>query len=42
MDNGHMNTATQDRLLTLMREGHGRGESTDWFRVALGLVYLAG
>lgn len=37
-----MNTATQDRLLILMREGRGRVESTDWFRVALGLVYLAG
>ncbi|MEH6436314.1 hypothetical protein [Massilia sp. DD77] len=37
-----MNTAIQDRLLLLMREGHGRDEATDWFRVALGLVYLAG
>jgi len=37
-----MNTATQDRLLILMREGRGRVESTDWLRVALGLVYLAG
>lgn len=37
-----MNTAIQDRLLVLMREGRSRIESTDWFRVALGLVYLAG
>lgn len=37
-----MNTATQDRLLTLMREGRNRIEATDWFRVALGLHYLAG
>ena len=37
-----MNIATQDRLLILMREGRSRSESTAWFRVALGLVYLAG
>ena len=36
-----MNPATQDKLLLLMREGRSRAESTDWFRVALGLVYLA-
>jgi len=36
-----MNPATQDKLLLLMREGRSRTESTDWFRVALGLVYLA-
>jgi len=42
MDNGHMDSATQDKLLILMREGRSRAESTDWFRVALGLVYLAG
>jgi len=35
-----MDAATQDKLLTLMREGRGRVESTDWFRVGLGLVYL--
>lgn len=42
MDNCLMNASTQDKLLLLMREGRGRAESTDWFRVALGLVYLAG
>jgi hypothetical protein len=42
MDNGNMDAATQDKLLVLMREGRSRAESTDWFRVGLGLVYLAG
>lgn len=42
MDNGMMNEAVQGKLLLLMREAHDRVESTDWFRVALGLVYLAG
>jgi len=42
MDNGMMNEAVQGKLLLLMREAHDRAESTDWFRVALGLVYLAG
>ncbi len=42
MDNGRMNDALQDKLLLLMREAQGRVEATDWFRVALGLVYLAG
>ena len=37
-----MDAATQDKLLVLMREGRSRAESTDWFRVGLGLVYLAG
>ena len=37
-----MDAATQDKLLTLMREGRSRAESTDWLRVGLGLVYLAG
>lgn len=42
MDNGSMDAATQDQLLILMRQGRSRAESTDWFRVGLGLVYLAG
>jgi len=42
MDNGMMNEEVQGRLLLLMREAHNRLEATDWFRVALGLVYLAG
>ncbi|MEM8511601.1 hypothetical protein RCH14_000892 [Massilia sp. MP_M2] len=37
-----MDAATQDKLLVLMREGRSRAESTDWLRVGLGLVYLAG
>ena len=37
-----MNKVIQDKLLALMREGRDRGEATDWFRVGLGLVYLAG
>ena len=41
MDNGRMNKAIQDKLLALMREGRDRAESTDWFRVGLGLYYLA-
>lgn len=36
-----MNKAIQDKLLALMREGRDRSESLDWFRVALGLFYLA-
>jgi len=41
MDNGRMNKAIQDKLLALMREGRDRTESLDWFRVSLGLFYLA-
>ena len=37
-----MDPVTQEKLLILMREARSRAESTDWFRVALGLVYLAG
>jgi hypothetical protein len=37
-----MDTATQDKILTVMREGRNRRESTDFFRAALGLYYLAG
>jgi hypothetical protein len=36
-----MNKLIQDKLLALMREGRDRAESTDWFRVGLGLYYLA-
>lgn len=36
-----MNKLIQDKLLALMREGRDRVESTDWFRVSLGLYYLA-
>ena len=41
MDNGLMNEAVQGKLLLLMRDAHDRVESTDWFRVSLGLFYLA-
>ncbi|OON64450.1 hypothetical protein B0920_14310 [Massilia sp. KIM] len=37
-----MNNAIQERLRHLMQEGRTRVEATDWFRVALGLYYLAG
>ena len=37
-----MNKVIQDKLLALMREGRDRVEATDWFRVGLGLYYLAG
>jgi hypothetical protein len=37
-----MDTVIKEKVLAVMREGRSRGESTDWFRVALGLVYLAG
>ena len=37
-----MNKVIQDKLLALMREGRDRLEATDWFRVGLGLHYLAG
>ncbi|SFC62858.1 hypothetical protein [Massilia yuzhufengensis] len=36
-----MNKLIQDKLLALMHEGRGRAEATDWFRVGLGLFYLA-
>ena len=37
-----MDSATQDRILILTRMGRSTQESTDWFRTALGLYYLAG
>ncbi len=37
-----MDTVTKDKVLAVMREARTRSESTDWFRVALGLYYLAG
>jgi hypothetical protein len=37
-----MDTVIKEKVLAVMREGRSRAESTDWFRVALGLVYLAG
>jgi hypothetical protein len=37
-----MDNVIKEKVLTVMREGRTRAESTDWFRVALGLYYLAG
>lgn len=37
-----MDTAIKDKVLAVTRLGRTRAESTDWFRVALGLYYLAG
>jgi hypothetical protein len=37
-----MDNALKDKVLAVMREGRDRQESTDYFRVALGLYYLAG
>jgi hypothetical protein len=37
-----MDTAIKEKVLAVTRLGRTRQESTDWFRVALGLWYLAG
>jgi hypothetical protein len=37
-----MDTQIKDRILAVTRQGRSRAESTDWFRVAVGLYYLAG
>jgi hypothetical protein len=37
-----MTTAVKDRILAVTRQGRTREEATDWFRVAVGLYYLAG
>jgi hypothetical protein len=37
-----MDTAIKENVLAVMRGGRSAAESTDWFRVALGLYYLAG
>ena len=37
-----MDAISQEKLILLMREARGRLEATDWFRVGVGLVYLAG
>lgn len=37
-----MDTAIKDKVLAVTRLGRTRAESTDWFRVSLGLYYLAG
>lgn len=42
MHNGRMDTLIKDNILAVTRQGRSRAESTDWFRVAVGLHYLAG
>jgi len=37
-----MDIVIKEKVLALMREGRTRSEATDWFRVGLGLYYLAG
>jgi hypothetical protein len=37
-----MDTLIKDKILAVTRQGRTRAESTDWFRVTVGLVYLAG
>jgi hypothetical protein len=37
-----MDTLIKDKILAVTRQGRTRAESTDWFRVAVGLHYLAG
>jgi hypothetical protein len=37
-----MTTAVKDKILAVTRQGRTREEATDWFRVAVGLYYLAG
>lgn len=47
VDNGSMDMNMdipydKDKILAVTRQGRTRAESTDWFRVAVGLYYLAG
>jgi hypothetical protein len=42
MHNGRMDTIIKENILVLTRQGRSRDEATDWFRVAVGLYYLAG
>jgi hypothetical protein len=37
-----INTPIKDKILAVTRQGRTREEATDWFRVAVGLYYLAG
>jgi hypothetical protein len=37
-----MDTLIKDKILAVTRQGRTRAESTDWFRVSVGLYYLAG
>jgi len=40
--NAYLDAATQEKVLAVTRSGVGRDEATGFFRVALGLHYLAG
>lgn len=40
--NAYLDPATQEKILAVTRSGVGRDEATGFFRVALGLHYLAG
>jgi hypothetical protein len=40
--NVRMDTIIKDKILAVTRQGRSRLEATDWFRVAVGLYYLAG
>jgi hypothetical protein len=42
VDNGGMDPVIKEKVLAVTGLGRTRIESTDWFRVALGLYYLAG
>jgi hypothetical protein len=42
MHNGPMDKLIKDKILAVTRQGRTRSEATDWFRVAVGLYYLAG
>ena len=42
MHNVLMDTIIEDKILAVTRQGRSRAESTDWFRVTIGLYYLAG
>jgi hypothetical protein len=37
-----MDTVIKDKILAVTRQGRTRTESTDWFRVTVGLYYLVG
>jgi hypothetical protein len=40
--NTGMTATVKDKILAVTRQGRTREEATDWFRVAVGLYYLAG
>jgi hypothetical protein len=42
VDNGRMDSVIQEKVLMVARAGRNREESLAWFRVTLGLHYLAG